>query len=234
MTSIFGQCSAFKTRPEVSKPLRDRLFEVRPVTMSYYSRTGDLMQSILHLVFVFVLWGRLRALPPPPSTHFFPLSVFVSSLARGSCAASSSSPQFVSLSLSLKIYLYPPPPLPQKTEKFPPLFRKVSRGTAHCIGCRTRNKRTGINWREENGREGRGYTWGEVSVRKEKREKREKRKKESLRSRKDSRKTRCRFLLLLLSHFLGHIRLARLVRFGFRRLKGVYPFKTDRTWSSFS
>lgn len=101
MTSIFGQCSAFKTRPEVSKPLRDRLFEVRPVTMSYYSRTGDLMQSILHLVFVFVLWGRLRALPPPPSTHFFPLSVFVSSLARGSCAASSSSPQFVSLSLSL-------------------------------------------------------------------------------------------------------------------------------------
>lgn len=216
MTSIFGQCSAFKTRPEVSKPLRDRLFEVRPVTMSYYSRTGDLMQSILHLVFVFVLWGRLRALPPPPSTHFFPLSVFVSSLARGSCAASSSSPQFVSLSLSQNLSLSSSSP-PQKTEKFPPPFRKVSKGTAHCIGCRTRNKRTGINWREENGREGRGYTWGEVSVRKEKREKREKRKKESLRSRKDSRETRCRFLLLLLSHFLGHIRLARLVRFPFFR-----------------
>lgn len=42
MTSIFGRCSAFKTRPEVSKPLRDRLFEVQPVTMSYYSRTGTL------------------------------------------------------------------------------------------------------------------------------------------------------------------------------------------------
>lgn len=112
MTSIFGQCSAFKTRPEVSKPLRDRLFEVRPVTMSYYSRTGDLMQSILHLVFVFVLWGRLRALPPPPSTHFFPLSVFVSSLARGSCAASlllRNSSLSLSLSKSISILLLPSP-----------------------------------------------------------------------------------------------------------------------------
>lgn len=40
MTSIFGWCSAFKTRPEVSTSLRDRLFVVQPVTMSYYSRTA--------------------------------------------------------------------------------------------------------------------------------------------------------------------------------------------------
>lgn len=142
MTSIFGQCSAFKTRPEVSKPLRDRLFEVRPVTMSYYSRTGDLMQSILHLVFVFVLWGRLRALPPPPFYALLPpfgLCLFSSTWFLRRVFAS---PQFVSLSLSQNLSLSSSSP-PQKTEKFPPLFRKVSKGTAHCIGCRTRNKRNG-------------------------------------------------------------------------------------------
>lgn len=157
MTSIFGQCSAFKTRPEVSKPLRDRLFEVRPVTMSYYSRTGDLMQSILHLVFVFVLWGRLRALPPPPSMHFFPLSVFVSSLARGSCAASSLL-RNSSLSLSLKIYLYPPPPLPRKRKNFLLCFERSRKVRHIASGVERETNETGINWREENGREGRGYT----------------------------------------------------------------------------
>lgn len=114
MTSIFGQCSAFKTRPEVSKPLRDRLFEVRPVTMSYYSRTGDLMQSILHLVFVFVLWGRLRALPPPPfyallppfglclfSSTWFLRRVFFFSAIRLSLS--------LSLSKSISILLLPSP-----------------------------------------------------------------------------------------------------------------------------
>lgn len=108
---------------------------------------------------------RLRSLGSPPCAPSSPLYALLPPF--GLCLFSSTwflrrvfffSAIRLSLSLSLSKSLYPPPLLPQKTEKFPPLFRKVSRGTAHCIGCRTRNKRTGINWREENGREGRGYT----------------------------------------------------------------------------
>lgn len=115
MTSIFGRCSAFKTRPEVSKPLRDRLFEVQPVTMSYYSRTGTLCNRFcISSSSFWVARSLLR-------TRFSLRSL---SLRRDSTwFACSHRPRLVSLSLSLSNPLFPPffekfpPPVSGKTER---------------------------------------------------------------------------------------------------------------------
>ena len=133
MTSIFGWCSAFKTRPEVSSPLRDRLFEVQPVTMSYYSRTAHLMQPILRLVFVVL--GRLRFV----FFLFFPLlssrSRAIVTLARGSRRHVLRRTETSSFFLSLALYfLYLPTFSPSVLQK----ACKVSRGAAqrakHSVG----------------------------------------------------------------------------------------------------